>query len=145
MITIGCSTQDEMPNDLSLFEENSFSLIEKLSDNELISAKRPRPTIWADCQKYSGVVTPATFKPESDPFDELYAMPEATFKDGAPLISDSKPGDQDYNGGRWHMNVLKDGVDPAKYADACVEEDLDLNDFMATDAYFGCPLTRFKN
>ena len=145
MITIGCSTQDEMPNDLSLFEENSFSLIEKLSDNELTSAKRPRPTIWADCQKYSGVVTPATFKPESDPFDELYVMPGATFYDGAPLISDSKPGDQDYNGGRWHKNVLKDGVDPAKYADACQEQDLDLNDFQSTGEYFGCPLVRFKN
>ncbi len=144
LLTIGCSTQDEMPNNLNSFEENGFSLIEQLTSDALISAKRPRPTIWADCQKYSGVVVPANFKPVSDSFDELYAMPEATFKDGAPLISDSKPGDQDYNGGRWHLNVLKDGVDPTKYANACKEEDLDPADFEATDSYFGCPLTRLK-
>ena len=72
-------------------------------------------------------------------------MPDAMFKGGVPLISDSKPGDQDYNGGRWHLNVLKASVDPAKYADACEEEDLDLADFDSMDTYFGCPLRPLKN
>ena len=71
-----------------------------------IASKLPQPLIWADSNLYSGIVVPATFKPESDPFDELYAMPDNTFKDGVPLISDSKPGDKNYNGGRWHLNVL---------------------------------------
>jgi hypothetical protein len=84
-------------------------------------------------------VTPATFKPESDPFDELYAGGNG-FKNGVPLISESKPGDQDYNGGRWHLNVLKDGVSPDKYANACKVEDLDLGDFESTGDYFECPL-----
>jgi hypothetical protein len=143
LASIGCSTQDEA-NDFPLLEENGFSLVEKLTNDALLSAKRPQPVIWADCQKYSGIVVPATFKPESDPFDELYTMPDATFKYGVPLISDSKPGDKDYNGGRWHLNILKDGVDPSKYADACKEEDLDLADFDSTANYFGCPLTRLK-
>ena len=99
----------------------------------------PRPQTWADCELFGGVVTPATFNPESDPFDELYAG-GAGFKDGAPLISESKPGDSDYNGGRWHQNVLKEGVPADKYADACCVEDLDLSDFEPTDNYFECPL-----
>ena len=84
-------------------------------------------------------VTPTTFSPESDPFDELYAGGSG-FKNGVPLISESKPGDGDFNGGRWHMNVLKDSVPADKYANACKVEDLDLNDFMSTPNYFECPL-----
>ena len=33
---------------------------------------RPRPQSWVDGELFAGVVTPATFNPESDPFDELY-------------------------------------------------------------------------
>ena len=98
-----------------------------------------RPETWVDCELFAGVVTRATFTPESDPFDELYAGGNG-FKNGAPLISESKPGDQDYNGGRWHQNVLKAGVDPDKYADACSVEDLDTDDFESTTNYFECPL-----
>ncbi len=100
---------------------------------------RPRPQAWVDCELFNGIVTPAMFDPESDPFDELYAGGHG-FLDGAPLISEAKPGDQDYNGGRWHKNVLKEEVNPDKYANACSVEDLDLNDFVSTDDYFECPL-----
>jgi hypothetical protein len=100
---------------------------------------RPHPSAWADCELFGAVVAPAQFKPSSTPFDELYGG--TMFKDGAPLISESKPGDHDYNGGRWHMNVLKAGVDAGKYSGACRVEDLDLNDFMPTGNYFECPLT----
>ncbi len=99
----------------------------------------PRPQTWVDCERFDGVVTPATFDPASDPFDELYAG-GAGFLDGVPLISESQPGDQDYNGGRWHLNVLKIGVDPFKYAAACSVEELDLDDFASTANYFECPL-----
>ena len=144
LLAVGCSEGDDMQDDMQLLQEQELTLFETLSNDVTISAKRPRPTIWADCMKYSGVVVPATFKPESDPFDELYMIPTGS-KDGVNLISDSKPGDQDYNGGRWHLNVLKDGVSADKYANACSEEDLDLNDFVSTDNYFGCPMTRLKN
>ena len=70
-------------------------------------------------------MTPATFDPASDPFDELYTSGNG-FKDGVPLISESKPGDQDYNGGRWHVNILKDDVNPDKYVGASSVEELDL-------------------
>ena len=99
----------------------------------------PRPQTWVDCELFAGLVTPATFSPTSGNFDELYAGGNG-FKDGAPLISDSKPGDQDYNGGRWHMNALRADVPPDKYANACRVEDLDLADFESTNNYFECPL-----
>ncbi|MCI0596188.1 MAG: hypothetical protein L0Z48_06570 [candidate division Zixibacteria bacterium] len=99
----------------------------------------PRPQTWADCELFDGVVTRTDFKPTAGNFDELYAGGSG-FKDGVPLISESKPGDADYNGGRWHMNVLKAGVSAGKYANACRVEDLDLNDFESTNQYFECPL-----
>jgi hypothetical protein len=88
---------------------------------------------------FDSIVTGGVFSPDSTPFDELYAGGNG-FEGGVPLISESKPGDQDYNGGRWHMNVLKAGVDPDKYSDACTVEDLELDDFESTDMYFECPL-----
>ena len=101
----------------------------------------PRPQTWVDCEKFNGVVTPATFDPASDPFDELYAIPGGSFLNGVPLISESKPGDQDYNGGRWHMNVLDTAnVSPATYSAVCDVEDLNLSDFLSTTNYFECPL-----
>ncbi len=100
---------------------------------------RPRPQTWVDCERFDGVVTPANFDPESDPFDELYTGGNG-FLNGVPLISESKPGDRDYNGGRWHANVLRQSVDPDKYIDACTVEELDLDDFASTEDYFECPL-----
>ena len=106
---------------------------------------RPRPQTWVDGELFDGVVTPANFNPESDPFDELYTCGGAQgqgFRDGVPLISDSKPGDQDYNGGRWHQNVAKVLADClSDYSDATSVEDLDLDDFDLTSSiYFECPL-----
>jgi hypothetical protein len=125
--------------------ENStgVDMVEEQESSTLL--KVGRTNVWADCQLYASVVTPATFKPDSDPFDQLYAANFASFKDGIGLISESKPGDQDYNGGRWHLNVLKDGVNPNKYINACSVEELDLNDFESTPDYFECPLLPRRN
>ena len=45
----------------------------------------PRPQTWADCELFNGVVTPATFSPEADPFDELY-MGGNGFLRGVPFF-----------------------------------------------------------
>jgi len=135
LLTISCSVEEA--NDTAL-EESNAALIEQLSNLSSSRDRLPQPTVWADCDKYSAIVVPANFKPESDPFDELYAG--TMCKDDVPLISDSKPGDQDYNGGRWHLNVLKEGVNPTKYANACSMEDIDPVDFDSRDVYFECPL-----
>ena len=45
----------------------------------------PRPQTWVDDELFNGVVTPATFDPESDPFDELYSCtgpPSGSFESG---------------------------------------------------------------
>jgi len=96
----------------------------------------PRPETWVDEERFGGVVTPATFDPANGNFDELYMCTDGTtFRDGVPLISESGPGDQDYNGGRWHLNV---SVNCDASADAV--EDLNLADFASTSVYFECPL-----
>ena len=110
----------------------------------LAQGTNPRTQAWAGCELYDSIVTKATFKADHGNFDELYAGGNG-FKGGAGLISDAAPGDRDYNGGRWHLNVLKDGVDPDKYASACSIDDLDPGDFDSTDQYFECPLMPRKN
>ncbi len=114
----------------SIFSEHSSGVSNKAL---------PRPQSWADCEKFDGVVTPATFNPAQGNFDELYMNPGG-YADGVPLISETKPGDQDFNGGRWHLNVIKSTVTPGKYSSACTVEDLDLSDFDAMPNYFECPL-----
>jgi len=118
-----------------------LSAIIVLGTAGVIFAKGPpdRPQAWADCELFDSVVARGTFEPDAGNFDELYGGGNG-FKDGAPLISESKPGDQDYNGGRWHLNVLKSSVPADKYSQACKVEDLDLSDFESTDMYFQCPL-----
>ena len=110
-----------------------------LSQAFVFSQALPRPHSWADCEQFAGVVAPNELPPHGN-FDNLYMMPGHTFKEGVPLISESKPGDRDFNGGRWHLYVLRNGVDASKYSSACRVEDLDLSDFSATDKYFSCPL-----
>lgn len=131
MVISGCQNESNVVSQDNRFTSEVTSLLK--------GEPNPRPQTWVDCELFNGVVTPATFNPESDPFDELYAGGNG-FKDGAPLISESKPGDPDYNGGRWHMNVLNAAVDPDKYTSACSVEELDLNDFQSTNNYFECPL-----
>ena len=101
-------------------------------------AKVGRSQIWADGILFGTVGTPTEFKPGAGPFDELYTG--ANFKDGIGAISESKPGDQDYNGGRWHVNALKEGVELNKYANVSSVDDLNMADFEPTPTYFECPL-----
>ena len=131
LVLVGC----ESSNGVDVAEEQESPTLLKVG----------RTNVWADCLHYASVVTPANFDPNSDPFDQLYAADFTSFKDGIGLISESKPGDQDYNGGRWHLNVIKSTVDPDKYINACSVEDLDLNDFESTQNYFECPLLPRRN
>ena len=143
LLTLGLfvtSCDDPVQEDLA----PAFDLMEFLAalpsdDGAINSRARPRPQSWADCEQFAGVVTNATFDPANGNFDELYAGGNG-FLDGVGIMSESKPGDQDYNGGRWHLNMLKEGVDANKYLGVCSVEDLDLADFESTSNYFECPL-----
>ena len=115
--------------------------ISSTNDNLTPLSKVGRGTIWADGELFRTNGTPATFSPDHGNFDELYNTGgNGTFADGVGAISEAKPGDSDYNGGRWHVNLLNEDVDPDKYADATSVDDLDLDDFHSTDTYFECPL-----
>jgi len=99
----------------------------------------PRGAIWAGGELFAVIAPPATFSQANGPFDELYVGGNG-FKDGVGAISDAGPGDPDYRGGRWHVNVLKASVDPDKYVNASSDDQLDPADFMSTSTYFECPL-----
>ena len=152
ILIAGCDSSNYVDDSSDFQSETAFrteqqiAYTQRISDAvisaltvDLAAKNLPRPALWADEELFVSVVTPATFKPGNGPFDELYAGDNG-FLDGVPLISDSKPGDQDFNGGRWHLNVLKSDVDPDKYSAADSVEDLDLNDFMSTTDYFECPV-----
>ncbi len=144
-LALGCSTQSPTGPSSATFPTAGLSAPGAAVFNGAsptvgaLQGPRPRPETWVDGERFAGVVTPATFDPAHGNFDELYTGGNG-FKDGVPLISESKPGDQDYNGGRWHKNVLKSSVDPDKYSEADRVEDLDLSDFESTADYFECPL-----
>lgn len=92
--------------------------------------------IWADGELYGTIGTPATFDGEHGKYDILY---QGNFKDGVHAISESKPGDQDWNGGRWDVYQLNSDVG-SKYDNADEDSDLDLSDFHAAGIYVECPL-----
>lgn len=93
--------------------------------------------IWSDGELFRTLGSPAVFSGDSGPFDILFTG--ASFKDGVGAISESKPGDADYNGGRWEVWALKEGV-MTDYSNATSVEDLNMDDFESADFYFECPL-----
>jgi hypothetical protein len=111
----------------------------EVAASRLFQVSGPTGAVWADGELFAIVAPPATFDNPHGNFDQLYKGGNG-FLNGVGAISDAKPGDQDYNGGRWHVQILKAGVDPDKYADASSAEDLDPADFDSTDVYFECPM-----
>lgn len=134
IVITACSPNDEAIDPNLVNEANLKADIQSRNSN----SARHAPAIWSDCETYGTLSTRTSFKPTAGKFDEIYVG--GMFKNGLGAISESHPGDQDYNGGRWHVNTLKAGVDATKYWDTCSVEDLDLSDFESTDVYFECPM-----
>ena len=63
----------------------------------------PAGNFWADGTAYRTVVTPSKL-PNKGPKDGLYVFDGLN---GQSPVSESKPGDADYNGGRWQVYVLE--------------------------------------
>jgi hypothetical protein len=106
-------------------------------------AAHPGPKIWANGQLFNSIVTSATFSGDQGPFDALYVLEEGnTFKDGYDHLSDSAPGDQDYNVGRWEVFKLKPEADASKYDEVSSTDDpaFDHDDWTSQDAYFESPM-----
>lgn len=101
------------------------------------------PMIWANGKLFRSIVTTATFDGDQGNFDALYVLSAPyTFAGPYDHLSGSAPGDQDYNGGRWEVFNLKDGVDASKYDDVSSTDDpaFDPNDWESAEFYFECPL-----
>ena len=97
---------------------------------------RPKTMVWSDGILFRSVVTPAKFDGDKGNYDKLYG---GNFYNGVGLISESKPGDQDYNGGRWNLYVLKVPTS-TKYSTETSDENLNPMDFKSAGKYFECPL-----
>lgn len=63
----------------------------------------PGGNIWADGTAYRTIGTPTNL-PNNGPKDGLFVFQGL---DGQSAVSESKPGDADYNGGRWQVYVVE--------------------------------------
>jgi len=130
-VLIGCQDDIVSPDtELALKAEDASSQVLSKAGAQLGGM------IWADGELFGTVGTPTQFKPGHGPFDVLF---QGSFRDGVGAISESKPGDQDFNGGRWEVWHLKAGV-TTDYSSADSAEDLDVSDFEPAGVYFECPL-----
>jgi hypothetical protein len=64
-------------------------------------ATRVHQAIWADGKLYGTTVTPAEL-PNHGKFNALYNF-DGSGLEGQRSISEAKPGDKDYRGGRWEV------------------------------------------
>jgi hypothetical protein len=70
----------------------------------VVQAKVIRDAIWCDGELFGVTVTPKDL-PMKGPFDVIYNFADSGL-DGQRSISDAKPGDVDYNGGRWEVKPV---------------------------------------
>lgn len=115
---------------------NEAALSSEATQSSDVLSKVGKGYIWADGTLFATIGTPTLFDPIHGPTDKLF---HGNFKNGIGAISDSKPGDQDWNGGRWEI-WDPNGDLGDKYDDADSYEDLDENDFHPTGTYLECPL-----
>ena len=125
----------------------------------VVEAKVIRDAIWADGELFGVTITPNDV-PKKGPFDVIYNFGNSGL-DGQRGISETKPGDTDYNGGRWEVLPAtfteegKDVHDPdgdgtvnfeLKSAEAVMDHVV-LGHLTVGDPirYFVCPLHPQKN
>ena len=88
--------------------KNTLSIITILTfiiafSSPIFAGGPPSGNFWADGTAYRTVVTPSKL-PNKGPKDGLYVFEGLN---GQNPVSESKPGDADYNGGRWQVYVLE--------------------------------------
>jgi hypothetical protein len=100
----------------------------------------PGGMIYAHDETYRTVGTPTDLPPRG-PFDAIYVLGE-----GLAPVSESAPGDQDYNGGRWEARPIEWlTIDPMQFTNA---EDIlaaaDRGEISIGDVVrrFVCPLIK---
>jgi hypothetical protein len=102
----------------------------------------PGGVIYAHDVAYRTVGTP-TDLPDHGPFDTIYVLGE-----GRAAVSESAPGDRDYNGGRWEVRpVTFVMIDPVQFTNAeqieqaAANGDIEIGEVVRR---FECPLIRAR-
>ena len=102
----------------------------------------PSGTIYAHDVAYRTVATPRDLPPHGK-FDTIYVL-----GDGLAAVSESAPGDRDYNGGRWEVRPVEFlTISPMQFTNA---EDIraaaDRGEVRIGDVVrrFECPLIRAR-
>jgi hypothetical protein len=73
----------------------------------------PGGTIYAHDTAYRTVATPTDLPPQGK-FDTIYVL-----GDGLAAVSESAPGDREYNGGRWEVRfVTFESIAPMQFTNA---------------------------
>ncbi len=73
----------------------------------------PGGMIYAHDEAYQTVATPTDLPPAGH-FDAIYVL-----GDGLAAVSESAPGDADYNGGRWEVHLVEWlTIDPVQFTNA---------------------------
>ncbi len=124
-------------------------------------AMRVSEALWANGELYDTVITPATFvSPPAHSTDLLYNFGMSGLG-GQRAVSESAPGDPDYNGGRWDVQMVvfteegieaqdPDGDGTVNFELTSAEQVLEheaLGHIMINEAnfYFECPLLPRRN
>jgi hypothetical protein len=69
-------------------------------------ATRVRAAVWAHGELYDTVITPTSFvAPPEHSTDAIYSFMMSGLT-GQRSVADAAPGDRDYNGGRWDVQVV---------------------------------------
>ncbi len=67
-------------------------------------ATRVNQAIWVDGMLFGTVLTPTNL-PQKGNFDKLYNF-DGSGLSGQRSVGEAKPGDEDYNGGRWEVHPV---------------------------------------
>ena len=123
-------------------------------------AQRVEDALWGDGVTWDTVLTPASFKqPPSHSVDMLYNFGMSGLM-GQRAVSSNVPGDREYNGGRWWVQMVvfteqgleahdPDGDGHVNFELTSADEvlahvELGHIEIFETSVYFECPLIRSK-
>jgi hypothetical protein len=116
-----------------------------LSVSAVAAGGPPSLSFYVDGQRYRTIATPPDLSNTGAPassFDRIYAL-----GDGFINVAEAKPGDRDFNGGRWMVIpvIWADGVSAVQLTDAdTIEawEEAGMLSFGDPVKYFVCTVNR---
>ena len=116
-----------------------------LSVSAVAAGGPPSLSFYVDGQRYRTIATPTDLSNTGAPassFDRIYAL-----GDGFINVAEAKPGDRDFNGGRWMVIpvIWADGVTAVQLTDADTIEAYEAADMLSFGdpvKYFVCTVNR---